>query len=193
MGQLNVLEKRIGEFTEAIENALLYENWHAALITAVTLPDICCRLDGSKVGFKSKEPYTKWFDKYVLDYKWEIVFREQPIVYNNGSNAYAFRCAFLHDGDGDLLSHSARDPGLGIDSIEFLIDDTSYENEAGIRAVFSAAIDDRKLILNVKEYCENIVFGVNTWLKDYKHDEKVGERARNMIEIKLKSTYTAED
>lgn len=193
MNDKSVLEIRIEEFISSIEKALDNQNWHAALTTAVTLPDICCRLDGTKPGDHSRIPYSKWFDHYVSGDKLDSPFRDEPLFFNNGSNAYAFRCAFLHNGDGDLLSHRARDANLDIDAFEFVVDDTAKKNESGVTLVFSAGIDDRKLVLNIEVYCNGIVQGVRRWLEDYKGVEDVQERARKMIEFTLKSKYEKED
>lgn len=57
----SILQNKISE----IRRALNLELYNCALATALTLPDIC-----GKVEFPneySRERYTKWFDKYVRD------------------------------------------------------------------------------------------------------------------------------
>jgi len=58
-------------FIEALEKSIANENWYSALIVAVTLPDICCSVDGTKPDKNSRDPYVKWFDKYIHDFKIE--------------------------------------------------------------------------------------------------------------------------
>ena len=63
------------DLCNSIEASIASQNWYAALITALTLPDICGSIEYP--GFKGKwveriyiNRYTKWFDEFLgEDYK----------------------------------------------------------------------------------------------------------------------------
>ena len=72
------LRENFNRFYNSLQKSIEDENWYSALVLAVTLPDICCTLDESKVmvsnnkaHINSNEAYIKWFDKYINDYIWE--------------------------------------------------------------------------------------------------------------------------
>lgn len=91
-------------------------------MAAFTLPDICISLEGKRGG----NNYAQGFDTYVEQYKVKVSRRRRTenvsilddylkmtkeplkaqdvettnIIFFTGVNAYALRCAFLHNGDG---------------------------------------------------------------------------------------------
>ena len=94
----SILQNKISE----IRRALNLELYNCALATALTLPDIC-----GKVEFPneySRERYTKWFDKYVRDQFTAVATKlpeELEVKYQwlRADECYALRCAVLHSGD----------------------------------------------------------------------------------------------
>ncbi len=181
---MSTLEIHMGKFIDSIKSAIYQENWYAALTIAVTLPDICCRLDGTKPDNYSREPYIKWFDKYVGDkYRYKVSSLNKEFTRINGNNAYALRCAFLHDGSGDLEGHKARDENLNINEILFLIPENLEEKWGEIKVTFSEGVDGNRLILNIEHYCRRIIEGVEKWILEYKGNDNVLNRLSKMIKI----------
>lgn len=126
------------------------------------MPDICCRIDGTKEETRGKGPYIQWFNKYVgYAYKVNLPNLSLEFFYLNGDNAYSPRCAFLHDGTGDLSSQHATDKELNIDEIAFVIPEVY---DCGMKSSFAGSIVERKLILNVELYCHHIIDGVEAWI-----------------------------
>lgn len=194
------LKDNFEPFSNSLKQAIQDENWYAALITAVTLPDICCTLDGTKKGKHSKDPYIVWFNKYVGKYHYEVQGYASEIkpnlkVYINGNNAYSLRCDVLHQGGTDLTSHSSTDSELGYQKIEFI-----FPNEIPIKILTNEFFSDisaleigSTLYLNVKTYCNSILTGVLIWLDDQENKYQTKIKSEKLIKIwnskNLKSHY----
>ena len=53
------------EFVRSVELALDATNWHAALLVALTLPDMAGYVENLDVASRAR--YAAWFDSYVGD------------------------------------------------------------------------------------------------------------------------------
>lgn len=84
------------------------KNWHAALLAALTLPDICGSFDKQE-SENIKESYIKWFDMYLLKkYTAYVGANHEEHIFLNGDDCYALRCCYLHQGSGDISKARAR-------------------------------------------------------------------------------------
>ena len=82
-----------------IRKALEVKAYLSALSLALTLPDICGKLecpDEQKVGVR----YSKWFDNYVSN--WFNPPNEDRFPQFTGELCYKLRCAFLHAGNTEI-------------------------------------------------------------------------------------------
>lgn len=104
------------QFVAALRASVAEQNHYAALMSALTLPDICRGLDDpSKKGAAG---YAAWFDQWVgPKYRFEADEFMPAAVFLSGKDAYALRCAFLHQGEFDTLEQRARE---AIDKFSFL-------------------------------------------------------------------------
>ncbi|MDC0535543.1 hypothetical protein OAO18_07010 [Francisellaceae bacterium] len=83
---------------KAVKDSLESENYISALYLAITLPDICARLESSD-GKTSKAKYIEWFDKYLSKYYIHSVGADhKEHIFLNGNDMYALRCSVLHEG-----------------------------------------------------------------------------------------------
>jgi hypothetical protein len=73
-------------FTDAIAKALADKNWLAAVALSLTMPDVCGGMEHPNDG--SEKRYRAWWDKYML--------KHYPRL--SSADAYALRCAYLHEG-----------------------------------------------------------------------------------------------
>lgn len=90
------------KFIHSLKLAIEAKNWHAALIIALTLPDICSKHHTNKGGSEAR--YTAWFNEFLLDkYTSYIGSAREKHVFLSGSDCYALRCALLHEG-GDIIT-----------------------------------------------------------------------------------------
>jgi hypothetical protein len=93
-------------FLTSIERSIATENWYAAITLALTMPDICGWLEDQSKG--SRQRYTEWFDKYLLQ-KYKKVIVGSDITFLTGGDCYALRCSFLHEGAEDITRQRARE------------------------------------------------------------------------------------
>lgn len=173
------LQKKFQPYYSSLHELIQSENWHGALIVAVTLPDICCTLDGTKKNNNSKASYIKWFDKYIDDYILTWYSKEGPAktAVLCGKNAYALRCEVLHQGSSEIYKQKkSYDATIGYEKILFGLTDNA-------ELIYSYGYDDEYLYLNVKTYCSNILRGLNVWLKEYENHSETNLKANSLIEL----------
>ncbi|WP_225770559.1 hypothetical protein [Inquilinus sp. Marseille-Q2685] len=152
-------------YINAIEASLSSENWYAALGIALMMPDVC---SGLEEGYgRGRSRYIEWFDTYMLrKYTYNHAI-SGPIIFLNGRNCYALRCAYLHQGSEDLSQHEVRE---NLDRIKFTTSGTHCGRINNL------------LILNVHEFCRDICESVREWiLNRMSIDPKIQERARDLI------------
>jgi len=160
----------VKNFTLAIKNALENENWYASLFIALCLPDICSKL--AKPNIPTGKRYAEWFEEYVSNNY--IVYDPNLGKQNkllSGKDAYALRCAFLHQGESDIIDQKARDV---LDGFRFV-----YPNENYI--VHKNRINNY-LQLQVDIFCEDMINGVDTWLENNQNASFM-MRGTNFLEI----------
>jgi hypothetical protein len=96
------------EFVEAIDLSIAASNWYGALFIALSLPDICGRID-SPSETSSKRRYAAWFEKYVQPkYTRSVGAEREETVFLCGNDCYALRCAYLHEGSDDISAQLAK-------------------------------------------------------------------------------------
>lgn len=86
--------------TKEIRSALQAELYDSALALALTLPDICAKVEYGKT---SRDNYIKWFDELVAEkFMYSATILPDNVITNyqmiNGADCYGLRCAFLHSG-----------------------------------------------------------------------------------------------
>lgn len=188
-------------YCDSLRKGIEAENWYLSLMAALTLPDICVSLEE---GITSRSLYVKWFDQYITQYSPKInqsksLLKANPVDeynewiksnsflkdddleeiqlnYFSGVNAYALRCAFLHNGDGSIGTQKIyeqeefKNATLGINKVKF---DISNANR-----IISTFGDTATL--NPKAYCEAVLEGVNLWISNNEDVDKVLNNARNL-------------
>lgn len=147
------------ELLQQIESSLKKGEFYLALFASLTMPDICGAM-GSKNGEAKGELYKDWFDKYVAHkYRGNL----------DGSNCYAFRCSALHQGRTEHKD-------LGYSRILFL-DPTS---SSGI-VLHNNVLEDA-LNIDVRQFCQDIVDGVRSWLDDMVGDENFNKHYPHFLQ-----------
>ncbi len=124
-------------------NAKLY---YPALITAMTLPDICASLESN--GFTDDERYMKWFDENAAKHFGTLL---------TGEIAWYLRCSVLHNG---RLSH----PNFktNVKEIMFVTDNEGFANHL-IR--LKTKNGKEYLVLELRKFCQAMYMAVIEWLK----------------------------
>jgi len=196
------LKNKLYPYCDSLKKGIESENWYLSLMAALTLPDICISLEE---GITNRSLYVNWFDKYITQYSPKIHqsksllktntvdeynewiknhstlgdddLEEIQLNYFSGVNAYALRCAFLHNGSGSIGTQKIyetkqfKNATLGINKIKFNI-----SNSNRIISIFGDTA-----ILNPKVYCEAVLEGVNLWLIKNENVNKVLNNARNLL------------
>jgi hypothetical protein len=152
-------------FIQSIEKSIEFENWYSALTLALTLPDICGRLNNPKNG--SQKRFEEWFNKYVL-HNYESPFHGEGFTFLSGADCYALRCAFLHEGRDDVTRQRARE----------VVSRFSFSTTGSHKCMF-----DTVLLLNLQSFCTEICEGVRFWEEEYKNDTDVKAGLIELLKI----------
>lgn len=146
------------QLIDSVESSLKTENWYAALITAITLPDIAGKITYPITA--SGKRYADWFNKYVGDkYKSQVGAKLIEHTFLSGNDCYALRCSFLHEGISDIRNQTARDV---LEDFEFVTPPKSGRIHCNQ--------SDTKLQLQIDLFCNDMLDGIREWLKDIEKD-----------------------
>ncbi|MCY8798279.1 hypothetical protein [Bacillus inaquosorum] len=168
-----VLERKINNFTSAVEKSIESENWHSALALALTLPDICGNLQDPDRS--SSRKYISFFNDFLKDkYTRKIGASMEEREFLNGKDMYALRCSFLHAGEIDISRQSIRNV---LDGYIFFKPDKFAGDFVHRNRI------DNKLQLRIDAFCMEIIEAVNAWVKAYSSVQEIQDRAELMIDI----------
>ncbi len=159
-------------FINAAQSALNAGNWYGALAVSLTLPDICGRLENPSA--LTKERYLAWWLKYCQPkYTYFVGALREKHVFLAGDDAYALRCAYLHEGGSDISYQRAR-KALS----EFI-----FVKPPKSGSVHCNQSDDR-LQLQVDIFCNDICAGATTWSIEHKENSEINQRIALLLSIK---------
>jgi hypothetical protein len=169
-------------FTDAVAKAVADKNWFAATALSLTMPDICGRMENPKDG--SEKRYKAWWDKYMLEhYRGGTYYGpKRPLrvskkaVFLSGADAYALRCAYLHEGRGNILDQRAREA-----LTHFLF--AAPTEGFSIHKIRQRRKGKALLILQVDIFCQDIIDAVGRWSNDVSTDQAVQQRFRSLLEV----------
>lgn len=153
-------------FVTSINKSLQTENWYAALSMALTVPDICGWLVEPKAG--SQKRYEAWFDKYLLA-EYKSPFHGPQFTFLSGSDCYALRCAYLHEGTDDVQRQRARDA----------VTRFAFTTAGSHKCKF-----DSVLLLDVRTFCTDVCAGIQKWLEDFKKNKEVQSRVNELLLVR---------
>ncbi len=127
--------------------------YYPALITAVSIPDICAALDSN--GNTNSKKYINWFDANAAKYFYSLL---------DGKAAYYLRCSVVHQG---RLSH----PNFKLlcDEIMFV----TNNGDIGIHLIeIIQSSGKRFLVLELDKFCTTIYKSTIDWLNLVEQTEK---------------------
>lgn len=159
----------MNRFITAIKAALSTENYYAALLMAITIPDICGNLENPEK--KSQERYVEWFNRYMVD-KYTVMVGGGSYVFLSGEDCYALRCSFIHEGVDNIMTQRAR---KALTSFIFV--------KPGRNIIHRNQCDD-KLQLQVDMFCLEICQAVEQWVKEVVNsNQAVQKRCQELLTI----------
>ena len=165
---MNTIEKILASIRISLKNGAYY----SALISALTLPDICGEIDYS--NHTSKDRYIKWFNKYLHNYYNQKGYKSQ-VDFLVAENCYALRCSLLHEGISYIGDQKAQQGSLR--KIHFHTSDydkghcnLNCDNIEGLQ-------------LNVERFCDDVIEATRAWLNDISRDKNKSEKVRSLTII----------
>ena len=138
----------------SIEQSLNTGNHYAALAMALAIPDICGWIEDPESSSKAR--YISWFEKYLKSkYVRQATDHNPEHTFLTGSDCYALRCAFLHEGRENITEQRAQQV---LESFQFVVPPsgwTVHKNQA-----------NNTLQLQVDIFCRDVIEGVTQFLSD---------------------------
>lgn len=165
------------QYLESIAISLNTENYFSALALALMMPDICSAIE-SKNNKGSGKLYSEWFDKYLSHYYTDANYFTPPMVFLSGKECYALRCSYLHQGMHEIGHQSILE---------------REENPCQTIQFVAKGMPQDKLklgslvLLNLNNFCQQIISAVETWLKDNSENQLVNTRLQMMPRIETQA------
>lgn len=128
---------------DAIKHALDERNYIAAVLLAVTIPDIC-----GKIEYANGFHYKQWFEANMGK-------RYAPV---NGDDAYAIRCALLHAFSQSLSEQKAHKV---MENYQFTEDGAHSLGNVGMTA--NGHEIPNSIVLSAQQYAIDIVAAYERW------------------------------
>lgn len=162
-------------FIKAIEMSIEGKNWYSVLFISLTLPDICGKID-TPASKSSKARTIEWCDKYLTPlYTSRIGRDQQEHIFLCGSDFYALRCAYLHEGSDDITTQKARER---LDNFKFI------QPLTGGMYIHRNQINNT-LQLQVDEFGKDVIKAVRNWLADIKNDPVKQAEVNSLLSIEM--------
>ncbi|WP_109847100.1 hypothetical protein [Acinetobacter baumannii] len=164
----------MNHFINALETSIQTENWYSVLFISLSLPDICGKIDNPSAT--SKQRTIDWFDKYLKPiYTSKIGASHTEHTFLSGTDFYALRCAYLHEGSDVITGQKAQET---IEKFNFI-----QPNSKGFcihRNHFN-----RTLQLQVSEFGKEILSALKQWTEDSKEDKVKQEKISKLLNIQI--------
>ena len=152
----------------AVQSSCSQQNWYSALYMALTMPDICAKLQEPD-SEKSGPRYRKWFDAYLKPaHKSE--FHGPDFHFLTSGDCWALRCSLLHEGTDEISKQRSREI---VNRFKFTA-----------QGVHRGLIND-VLVLNVTAFCNEMTTAVKAWQGDMQTNAGVQERIAEMAIIEI--------
>ncbi|WP_018394534.1 hypothetical protein [Bacillus sp. 37MA] len=168
-----IIMKKLSAFTDAIRQSLEAQNWTAALAVALTLPDICGRLEYPNDS--SSKRYSKWFDDYMKE-EYSMGHLEDATTFITGRDAYALRCSFLHGGETNISQQRIQEVLQEFIFMAPKIDNGKYFGSHCIEI-------NGRLVLRIDEFCNDFCVATEKWAEKHCDNKSIQEKVAYMIEI----------
>jgi hypothetical protein len=163
------------KFIEALEASIKNKNWYSVLFIALTLPDICGKIE-EPTSNSSKNRTINWCEKYLTPiYTSTIGPNSETHTFLGGSDFYALRCAYLHEGSGDITTQQAQEILDNFRFIQPLTDSITIHRNT----------TEKTLQLQVDKFGEDVITAVNNWLQDVKNDSEKTGKINSLLEIEM--------
>lgn len=159
-------------FIDAINKSVETANWFSALTLALTMPDICGRLEDPSLGSGAR--YKKWWEIYMLpNYQRTNAIDGRQITFLSGGDAYALRCSYLHEGGADISLQKAR---VALDNFHFVYPEPNTEMHCNKV--------NNVLQLQVDIFAAQMCSAVREWDADVSGKQEIQVRKSGLLRIR---------
>lgn len=157
-------------------------NYRAALVLALTIPDICGLVEHPECRKKSKKRYVAWFNDHIL-VNYAKKFTPEGGVsesYFDGDMCYSLRCKLLHEGNNQIDVKSINVSGGKSCRFEFrlIVGGSDSHGRANHNVPGCETVVVERVTLSVTDLCEALCSGAENFTK----------RETRMISIIVNST-----
>jgi hypothetical protein len=169
----------------SVRRAVADQNWYAALSMALTLPDICGKLEDPTKGSKAR--FVAWYNAHLKPKYAGPMVPPAPPALLSGEDCYALRCAYLHEGEMDVSAQAARDI---LDRFIFIspsADGSVFHNNL----VRNPRTNQNILVLHVDRFCEDVCQAVEAWIVRVHGDVNILAQLGNLPLIRTRDEMFA--
>lgn len=147
----------LSDIQSCLDNGMFY----AAIVLALTLPEVCAALE-SDDGGGTRGKYKKWYDEYLSEVYPRIT----------STDCYSLRCSVVHQGK---LGH----PGMKYSRVLFTIPD-------GRGNVFHNNIINDALNLDAARFCSDVMDAAKRWYAAKQGDPNLLKNLPNLVRYRPK-------
>ena len=155
-------------------------NYRAALVSALTIPDICGLIEHPECRKESRKRYVDWFNDHIL-VNYAKKFTPEGRVsesYFDGDMCYSLRCKIFHEGNNRIDVKSINVSGCEDCRFEFRLIVGGSDSYG--RAIHSfpgyETVVVRQVTLNVTGLCEVLCGGAEDFCKTRNKDDSINHR-----------------
>ena len=159
------------DFLAATEMAVKQGNWYAAVVLALTLPDICGRLESPTT--LSKTRYVEWCRRFI-EPRYTAPTAIGPHTFLTGEDCYALRCSLLHEGTTNVVEQRARQ---ALEQFRFVAPKRGVIVHRNQR--------NNMLQLQVDLFCQDMCDAVREWEKSVGSQDGIAKRAKNLLIVEV--------
>jgi hypothetical protein len=153
---------------DQIEKGVDANLYYLSLFVSLCVPDICGALE-SENGLAGSDKYKKWIEQYLV--------KARPDKYGDqlsSEHIWQFRCSLLHQGRSKHNKSEYQrilffEPGVEIGIL-------------GLHCcVVEAKTKDKSLIIDVRQFCGDIINGAKVWLENNQSNKNYIKNYKNLI------------
>lgn len=164
----------MNNFVSALDMAIKDKNWYSVLFISLTIPDICGKID--EPNKNSKERTINWFNKFLKPtYTAKIGSEHKEHVFLSGTDFYALRCAYLHEGSDDITPQRARE----------ILERFVFLQSISGKSLIHRNLIGKTLQLQVDEFGKEVMHAVNSWLDKSKDDHAKMSKVDKLLKIQM--------
>jgi len=142
-------------FTTELQNALKGKAYYAAILLALTLPDVCSALESAN-GASTPETYKNWYEKWLGP--------QYPTV--TGADIYFLRCSVAHQA---AFNH----PAMQVKKVYFTL-------PTGL-LIYDQNEDEHGLQLDLIRFCKSMAEAVDRWYSAKGNTPEVEKNIKRMF------------